>query len=52
MPGHIAQSLSWFGGQSQEYAADIKSGAKTLTPTSAEDPRGLNPLQFPKMWKG
>lgn len=49
-PAHVAQSLSWYGIQAQEYPGKIKSGEKTLVPRRASDPRGLNPLQFPKVW--
>jgi hypothetical protein len=50
MPGHIAQSLSWYGVQAQEYPGKIKSGEKTLVPKNARDPRGLNPLRMPMTW--
>jgi len=50
-PAHVAQSLSWYGVQAQEYPGKIKSGEKTLVPHSAGDPRSLNPLQFPQVWR-
>jgi hypothetical protein len=49
MPGHIAQSLSWYGVQSLEYPGKMKSGEKTLVPTSMRDPHSLNPLRMPRI---
>ena len=49
MPGHVAQSLSWYGIQALEYPGKIKSGEKTLVPSSMRDPRSLNPLRAPRV---
>ncbi len=49
MPGHIAQSLSWYGVQSLEYPGKMKSGEKTLVPTSMRDTKSLNPLRMPRI---
>ena len=49
MPGHIAQSLSWYGTQAEAFPQQIKEGKRVLTPTSFRDPRGLNPLSMPRL---
>ena len=54
-PGHVVQSLAWFGVQGQAFPEMLKGSrgqpaARTFTPSSMSDPRGLNPLTLPKMW--
>lgn len=48
MPGHVAQSLSWFGSQAEEYPEKIRTGERVLHPSSMRDPRSLNSLVMPR----
>lgn len=50
MPAPVVQSLSWFGVQALADPESVRSGEKTLTPSSSNDPRSLNPLHLPSMW--
>jgi hypothetical protein len=48
-PPHVVQSLSWYGVQAEDNPHSVKTGKRSLVPTSLGDPRSLNVMQFPQL---